>query len=299
MPPSSGVIAARQNDDDALRLLIAQRRLHSRAKRWQSARWVGLLIIGLAAPVATVVWPKAAVAVGAIAGVWIFLGRTLFSSREAGLMQQAAITQEDFDRYVFGMPRFLERTDGPSLEDVARLAGETSGLHAVAVREQLLDWYPVVAEAPGARTVAVAQRANAEYSHRLLRSTVTTWVVATACWVVALVVLSLLTGMPLATFLLGVALPVLPAALDATDYLRSMSRATADRADVARTIEQRIRSGVPIEGEELLVWQERMFDLRRVTPQVPDWLYRLNRNANEREMETAASQLANQGGEES
>ena len=46
---------AKQDERDALRLLIAQRRLYRRAKRWLGLRWFGMLVIGLAAPVVAVI----------------------------------------------------------------------------------------------------------------------------------------------------------------------------------------------------------------------------------------------------
>ncbi len=297
-PPTSEVISARQNNDEALRLLLAQRRLHSRAKRWQSARWIGLLVIGLAAPVVTMIWEQAAAAVGAVAGAWLFLGRTLFAWRELATMTAAAIVQEDFDFYVFGMPRSIERAERPSLEDVARVVGDASTLRATATREQLFGWYPVDTSISGARSVAIAQRANAEYSHRLLRTTVVIWTVSTAVWVTILIALTITMGLPLSTFMLGVVLPVLPAALDVSEYLHHLVKAARDRHDLARTIEERIGGAEPIQGSELLVWQERLYDLRRTTPQTPDWLYRMNRRKNERDMKVAAAQLARQGEEE-
>jgi hypothetical protein len=46
-----------------------------------------------------------------------------------------------------------------------------------------------------------------------------------------------------------------------------------------------------MEGQDLLVWQERLFDLRRSAPVIPDFLYKLRRKANERAMHSAANQL--------
>lgn len=291
-PPASATIDARQNAAEALRLLVAQRRLYSRAKRWQSSRWIGLVIISLAAPLVTIVWDEAAVWIGACAGLWLFLGRTFFAWRESVIMTKAAIVQEDFDFYVFDMPRSIERADRPSFEDIALISGDESSLLSTARREKLLDWYPVSAANPAALTVAIAQRANAEYSHRLLRRTVAIWLILTVIWGILLVVVSAAIGLPLATFILGVGLPVLPAALDLSEYLHNISKAASDRRDLANTIEQKIRITEPIEGFELLVWQERLFDLRRTTPQIPDWLYRITREQNERAMKAAADQLS-------
>jgi hypothetical protein len=99
-PPSGAEILRRQNDNDALRLLIAQRRLHSKAKVWQNLRWIGMVLIGLAAPAISVIWPQLAVVMGAIAGAWIFLGRTGLAWLESRLSKQAAAVQEQFDFYV-------------------------------------------------------------------------------------------------------------------------------------------------------------------------------------------------------
>lgn len=291
-PPASATIDARQNTAEALRLLVAQRRLYSRAKRWQSSRWIGLVIISLAAPLVTIVWDEAAVWTGACAGLWLFLGRTFFAWRESVIMTKAAIVQEDFDFYVFDMPRSIERADRPSFEDIALISGDDSSLLSAARREKLLHWYSVSAANPAALTVAIAQRANAEYSHRLLRRTVAIWLILTVTWGILLVVVSAAIGLPLATFILGVGLPVLPAALDLSEYLHNISKAASDRRDLANTIEQKIGISEPIEGFELLVWQERLFDLRRTTPQIPDWLYRITREQNERAMKAAADQLS-------
>lgn len=87
-------------------------------------------------------------------------------------------------------------------------------------------------------------------------------------------------------------LPVLPAALDAFEYIRSIARAAKDRADLANTIAGRLIDNNPIEPFELLVWQERLYDLRRTTPQVPDWLYRRLRTKSENAMHAVAADFA-------
>jgi hypothetical protein len=63
-PPAAAAIKARQDDPDALRYLIAQRRIHSKAKFWQGVSWIGLLLIGLAAPVVSVIWSDLALLMG-------------------------------------------------------------------------------------------------------------------------------------------------------------------------------------------------------------------------------------------
>src|SRR3954454_2884839 len=93
-PPTAVDMKTRQDDTDALRYLIAQRRIHSKAKFCQGVSWIGLLLVGLAAPVVSVIRPDLALWMGAIAGLWIFVGRTLLRWRVSELTTRGAATQE-------------------------------------------------------------------------------------------------------------------------------------------------------------------------------------------------------------
>lgn len=290
-PPTSAAMAERQNDDEALRLLLAQRRLYSRAKWWQNIRWIGLLFLGVAAPFISVLLPGSAVVIGAVTGLWLFVGRTALAWIEERTMTSAAAIQEALDLYIFEMPATVRRTSMPSLEDIAELTGATEGLRTAAESEKLLDWYPIVADHPGAESVAIAQRANASYTGRLTRTAVWVWAGLTLVWLILLIVWSAASSLSFGAILLGVIFPVLPAALDVVEYLLSTWRAAQDRDDLANTIQSRIQDGNPILAQELVSWQVQMYDLRRTTPQVPDWLYKLTRNKNEAAMHTAADEL--------
>jgi len=290
-PPSSVSIANRQNSDEALRLLLAQRRLYTRAKRWQGARWIGLLILGVAAPFISLLIPGSAVAVGAITGIWLFVGRTFLTAAEARTMTKAAAVQEELDLYIFEMPETIERASRPTIEDIELLIRDKRGLRAAAERERLVDWYDVEPTHPGAETIAIAQRANASYTDRLIRTAVTVWATVTVIWLVILITWSALSGLAFGLVLLGVLFPVLPAALDVADYLRSTWRAAQDRADLAHTIESRLEEDEPIIGQDLISWQTQLYDLRRTTPQVPDWLYKITRRRNEAAMHAASKRL--------
>ncbi len=292
-PPTSAAIKSRQNDTDALRLLIAQRRLYRRAKRWLSVRWIGMVIIGIGAPVVAVLWPPLAVVSGAVAGAWLVLGRTLLLLLQGALTDKAASTQEQFDFYVFQMPDTAKRSTLPSLEDIAKVAGPEDQIRAVAETENLLNWYPVDADDDGTVSVALSQRANASYTDSLLRSTAIVWAVATIVWIVVLVLVSVVMGLSLSAFLLGVVLPVLPAFLDVVQYVVGVWRSASERRGLAQAIESQItRTENSIEGQDLLVWQERLFDLRRSAPEVPEFLYKFRRKVNERAMHSAARQLS-------
>lgn len=291
-PPCSGKIQRVQNGAFALRLLIAQRRLYSRAKVWQGARWIGLLILGIGAPFVTLLMPTAAVAIGAITGVWLFAGRTIIAWREARIMVRAAAIQEAFDQHLFAMPATIVRSERPEPEEIILLSGNDDDLQRVAKKENLFDWYPIDPSSDGSVSVAIAQRINASYTGRLIRTTVKVWAVVSLAWLIALVTWAALLEISLTNFLLGVLFPLLPAVLDVVEYVISTWKAAKDRTDLAATITRRLSPGEDkIDGQELLVWQERLFDLRRTTPQIPNWLYGLTRRRNEAAMHTAAHQL--------
>ncbi|MGP5391342.1 S-4TM family putative pore-forming effector [Glutamicibacter arilaitensis] len=291
-PPCSGKIQRAQNEAFALRLLIAQRRLYSRAKAWQGARWIGLLILGIGAPFVTLLMPTAAVAIGAITGVWLFAGRTIIAWREARIMVRAAAIQEAFDQHLFDMPATIVRSERPEPEEIILLSGNDDDLQRVAKKENLFDWYPIDPSSDGSVSVAIAQRINASYTGRLIRTTVKIWAVVSLAWLIALVTWAALLEISLTNFLLGVLFPLLPAVLDVVEYVISTWKAAKDRTDLAATITRRLSPGDDkIDGQELLVWQERLFDLRRTTPQIPNWLYGLTRRRNEAAMHTAAHQL--------
>ena len=290
-PPTSSTIKTRQNENDALRLLIAQRRIYRHAKRWLGVRWFGMVLIGIAAPIVAVLWSSVAVAVGAIAGAWIFAGRTFLSVVQSKITAQAASVQEQFDFYVFGMPDTTARSTLPSRERIAAVAGSDITIRDTARSDRLLDWYDVDPANEGAVTVAISQRANASYAHGLLRSTAIVWAAATGVWCTLLIVVAVISDVTLETFLLGMFLPVLPAFLDVAQYVFGVWRSASDRADLARAIEARLVPGATPDPQELLVWQEQLFDLRRGAPEVPDIIYKLRWKTNERAMRSVADQL--------
>ncbi|EBV8528648.1 S-4TM family putative pore-forming effector [Micrococcus luteus] len=293
-PPATGATLLRRQDEvDALRLLIAQKRLYSCAKRWVAIRWFGMLIIGLAAPIVAVIWPQSSVIVGSIAGAWLFLGRTLLMHAQKTRTEQAAAVQEQFDFYVYEMPSGTPRPKLPSLEDISLAAGHDGELLDVAEKEEMLGWYVVAEDDPGETAVAIAQRSNAAYSYRLLRFTGIIWSAVAVLWAAVLITICIVTGQTLVTFLLGVVLPLLPAFLDVTDYIVGILRAARDREALYREIESKIGDkNEPITGQNLRVWQEALFELRRDTPTVPDLIYKLQRRKNEAAMSAAATQLS-------
>lgn len=291
--PTSAAIAANQNDLGPLRLLLAQRRLYSKAKGWATLRAVGIGMIGVSGPLLTAAWPETAVVVGAVAGSWMFASRTLFMPAEKKLAARGAQVQEQFDVTVFEMPQLALREPRVSAEEVSLLVGTDEEVTRAAQEQDLRDWYPIDKTLDGLATIAIAQRANAAYSERLLNANANMWLGLLAAWGVAAVLLSLMLEFSLATFLLGVVLPLLPAMLDVLDQRRTTKAAGVERRALAEGIERFVRreQSAAYSEKDLLVWQDQLYALRKDSPLVPNLVYKRTRVANERAMQAAAAEL--------
>ncbi len=292
--PAATAISSSQNDFSALRLLLAQRLLYAKAKRWSFLRAIGVGVIAVLAPLVTLRWPDASVGLGALAGSWIVASRTVFVALEKRSATRAAIIQERFDTQFFGMPQVSFRAPHVTPEDVSRLVGDDERAKASIERHTLRDWYPIDPELPGEVSIAIAQRANAAYAERLLGIHATVWLALVLLWSFATLCLSLWLGLSFSTFLLGVALPLLPALLDVIDQWRLTELARGERRSLANDIERSIRQlkDAPISPEDLLRWQDQLYVLRRDSPQVPSFIYWKTRKVNEVAMHTAATELA-------
>jgi hypothetical protein len=283
----------RQNNIEGLRLLVAQRRLYSRSKRWLAVRTVGMLVIAIIAPPVSVLWPDLAVVAGAVSGLWIFVGRTVLIHLETRAAGKAAAVQEMFDTRLFAMPSLGRRSPSPSLEEISIAAGGDRHVLREAEEQRLLDWYEIDASQDGFVAVAICQRANASYSDRLLRTYANWWIAAVTCWAGLLIAAGIGFKLSLSVFLLGVVLPLLPAFLDAVRYWHGLRRAAADRRELMAVIESKLsEEAVELAGEGLLVWQSRLYNLRKEAPQVPNFLYWMHRKKNELAMRVAANQLS-------
>jgi SMODS-associating 4TM effector domain len=105
-------------------------------------------------------------------------------------------------------------------------------------------------------------------------------------------VASIFADLSLLQFIAGVFLPILPAGLDIVQYIFGTWQAARERKDLADSIQERLEgTGNAIDGQDLVVWQERLYALRRSTPEVPDFVYKIRRKANELAMHSVARQL--------
>lgn len=292
-PPSTSQINDAQNDDANLRLLLAQRRLYSRAKVWANVRGFGLGIVAIASPLVVAAWPDAATAAASVAAGWFALNRLVFRPAERRAATPAATIQEQFDTRIFSMPTIAVRDPQVLPEEVTRLAGKRKGRRKAYSTERLRNWYPINLQVDGRVAIAIAQPGNLAYTQELLRRSANLWIGLLAAWAVLAVAIGLAADFSLESFLLAIVLPILPPFLDAADEWQRVRAASKERRALTLEIQDAIANDPknPISPDQLIGWQSQLFSLRRDTPLVPDWLYGVLRSGIEREMSDAAEDL--------
>ena len=151
-------IANRQNDANIVRFLAAARAFYNRAQWWHRLRVVGTTAFGVVGVLIVIFDEDAAAYVGAAAGAWILVARTMFNWLERSAFDRGARAQEQFDTALFELPWNASIAGNRiSDEDIAD-AVRRVGLNSVR------DWYPARADAlPWPRNVAVCQRASAAW----------------------------------------------------------------------------------------------------------------------------------------
>jgi hypothetical protein len=292
-PPGAADIARAQNTDANLKLLLAQRRLYSRAKVFTAVRGIGIGLVAVAAPLIAAFYPPLTVWAATVAAGWYALNRVLFRPLERRYATRGATAQEQFDVAVFGMPTIAVREPRVLPEDIARIAGAGRARRRAITVEKLRHWYPIQNDVPGRVAIAIAQRGNLSYTRRLLERHASLWLWLLIGWAIVALAIALRFGFSLATFLLAVAIPVMPPLVDAWDEFLHVRAAGREREAIANEIEDAVKADAthPIHPEQLLAWQAQLFALRRDAPLVPDWLYWLLRDRAEAEMSEAAETI--------
>lgn len=292
-PPPPSQVAETQNEDSQLRLLLAQRRLYSRAKIWSNVRVLGIGIVAIASPLLVAVWPDFATTAASVAAGWFALNRLVFRPAERRDATRAATIQEQFDTRVFSMPTIAVRDPQVLPEEITRLAGKRTVRKKAYSSERLRDWYPINPNVDGRVAIAIAQRGNLAYTEALLRRSANAWVSLLTIWAVMAVAIGLIFNFSLESFLLAIVLPILPPSLDAADEWQRVRAAGKERRALTLEIQDAILhdSTKPISPDQLIGWQAQLFALRRDAPLVPDCMYWWLRSGVEREMQDAADAL--------
>lgn len=181
---------------------LAARRFYKRGKWAKRIRVSGATLLAAAGPIAVLVDPRVQPWLGALAGAWIFLSRTLLQRLEDTNRNLGARAQEMFDTYVLDI-EWNESLSRPVAQEEIASASRRESADAEP-------WYPDTGEADRPRDVLICQRANAVWARR--QHDRYAWFVGgtAVAWALFGIVVAIAKGAALAVYLITIALPYSP-----------------------------------------------------------------------------------------
>ena len=283
--PSMADIGVAQDQVRNLRRQLAKHRYYTVGNRWHFSGSALAIALALVSPVVLLVWPNEGPLLGAVAGVWVFASRLIFDPIKKAYQLKGATAQEMFDCDVLGLPWNASLTRRLADEDI-RSASKAATDPGTLERHKR--WYPTDTDLSWPASVLTCQRSNAVWGRRQHRSYGWLLVVAAGLWILAGIVLALVRSVSLAEYLTTVALPSLPAVLDATELAKKHFEAAANRQSLEDQLSPML-SSKDVEVADLREIQDQVFGLRRDAPPVAGWFYRVIRSNYESDMRYAAN----------
>jgi hypothetical protein len=271
-----------------LRRQMAKARFYATANRWHLLGSALALALALASPFVLLYRPDLGPLLGAIAGTWIFASRLLFEPVKKGCQTKGAAAQELFDCDVLGLPWNDSLARQPSDEEIRKAS---NAFRTAKRTEKHKRWYPAQADQPWPQSVITCQRSNAVWARRQHRAYGIFLEVVAAAWFTFGVVLALVHGSSLADYMTTIALPSLPALLDAIEVSKKHRDASLRRQDLEDQTNVLFDQPAPSPGDMREV-QDQLFVLRRDAPPVAGWFYGLISKAYEEDMRYAAAERA-------
>lgn len=281
-------IGAAQRRELNLRRQAGAKAIYRRAKLLQFVGGSLSLVFALLAPILLFVAPGLGAILGALAGAWIFATRLLVQPIRNRWREEGAGAQESFDCDVLGLSWNQSLVKRVTTEEI-RSASRRVDL------DEVRDWYPTTSTMDWPGSVLTCQRSNAVWARREHSAYAGVLIAVAISWALLGIVVSLIHHAGLATYLVAIALPSLPALLDATDLARGHRDASSARAILEEAIDAQLAALSKVTAEQLRENQDRLYDLRRDAPLVPEWFYNLIASRYEDDMRFAADQEARGG----
>lgn len=289
-------IPQRQNQPEFIDKLAASSRAYGRVKSlgaWQSGLALLAAIIG---PGVGLVYPDAK-AWGALFAVFVLIFDLIFLEPWIKQYQEVgAKVQELFDTALFGLSWNLHRCQAPpDPELLHRLAEEFKRKEKT---DRLRDWYPTTAgEVPIEYGRLVCQRANMRWDADLRRKYSMLFIIALFLIVVAASVAALYMKWGADHIVLSLLLPLLPAAIKLLRECRKHQESATISERTRTILEAAWKRGLELSltpeqfAEESRRLQDELFDRRKASPTVPQWLYLWLKPKFESEMRFGSEQM--------
>ena len=276
-----------------MQLLRADTRYYLLGKRVHAIKVSGTLILALLAPVLLFWKPEWGDAVGAIAGAWVLVGRTYLSWLEDRFVLKGVTIQEQFDVELFD----LEWNAG-----LAGLKADPEDIHDASERvseekrlSKLRNWYADADRAPWPLNVVLCQRSSAVWGRRGHFAYAAIVLSAGIAWFVVGLVMAAIAHVTVSGYLIKVFLPSQPAFLDTLDLVRGHSAQSKAKDALVQETTALWNRGVldlsSVSEQDCRDVQDQSYQLRRRGMQIPQLVYRMRRNRDEKAMKAAVAQL--------
>lgn len=276
-----------------MELLRADTRFYLRAKRLHALRIAGTLILALLAPVLIFWIPSWGDFVGALAGAWVLIGRTVLSWLEDRAVFKAVTIQEQFDVELFDL-EWNDSLAGPKAapEDIHTAAQK---VHKEKRLRKLRNWYPDADTAPWPLNVILCQRSSAVWGRRGHYWYAVFVLCLGIAWFLAGLIVTAVVRVTLAGYLVKVFLPSQPAFLDTIDLFRGhLKQSQAKEALELKTTElwnNDVKNSSSVSEHDCREIQDQTYSLRRKGIQIPQFIYRIRRKQDEEAMRAATAHL--------
>lgn len=289
--PRSDRIAVEQNSEYSQRLLAAQARLYTDAKRIHDLRILAVIIVAVATIALAVAMPQARVVAGSVGGVIAFLWSLLAGEREKRRRREATFVQEEFDCHVFALPwnGFIAEHPSPTL--IAEAAARYRG-------DRTRDWYPDTRNVIRPLNILICQRSNLGWGTSMHR-----FYAALLTGAVTVLILTGLGVAHVAHFTLGetlvaILIPLLGPIRELIELIRA-NRESGDAKAKAESMLLQLWNRAMDEKDALTLddcrrLQDRIVAIRLSNAHVPDWLDNLRRSKSEAVMQESADHLLQQ-----
>jgi hypothetical protein len=267
---------------------------HAVAYRIEAVRLVISIAFGIAAIMSTA-WPTVAKPIGAASALWAgfsFVVLAVWSQRET---TAAALAQESFDTWLYGLPWTTASRERPLAEEELRRRARKSRLP----EERLATWYPDVSGLAAPYQVLTCQRENLSWDWRLRRRYATALVVAIAAWIALGVLIGLVGDLSVRDLVVRWFVPSSSLLLFAAQQVRGHREIAAEKEQLTAEVRAELDAADNVRlsrEEEARLWQrcrliqDGLLRARKRDERVPRWLFERYRDNDELDMrETAAA----------
>lgn len=293
-------IPQEQNLQRKLELLSAQRQLYSDAKNLQIISLIISVPVVIAWSILVALFPALAVYAALWGIIATFLELLVFSRLQKSIQEKAAKIQQLFDCEILQF-NWARLNCGFRVEPETIIDASNRYKRKNIDFTKLQDWYPVsVGQLPIHQARIICQRSNVRWDAQLRRR-YSKWIIIILVSLTMIVLLiGLIGGLTLEKFLLAVLVPLIPAFVfglrQYTEHNEAATRLDRLREN-AEVLVQEVISGryTPQDLErESYSLQTQIYDNRRRSPLIMDWLYSRLRNKDEEQMNKVAESLVQQ-----